>query len=336
MPSYSKAWWLWHQAMCLSETFIPWNKQESLAYLNSETVCAAGCYWAAFFVVVFNKKTELRVQSSTIVLLSAYFSTVGKLFHLMWLLVDFLFRLPHMQSTKNKTQCWSVRNLPPDSPMLIQSGLATLAMAKMSAARKRHPDITVSLSMSVNTKGGTEGDRASRSDLNPHVVSHHCGIWPVPLPRPLFTLYLISGGLMSMHGVISLCCSSESGLTDPTCWPRRGVSLQGVTGRSTASRWYSWGKHEWRLYLKNKILFYACTGLGAWVCMNSPISLPTYGSCFLPREDHRRKTPPMLTLKRLSGASPPTLAHPAFLLLHWTPSFLAKWPCFLRGRQTQI
>lgn len=70
--------------------------------------------------------------------------------------------------------------------------------------------------MSVNTKGGTEGDRASRSDLNPHVVSHHCGIWPVPLPRPLFTLYLISGGLMSMHGVISLCCSSESGLTD---WP---------------------------------------------------------------------------------------------------------------------
>lgn len=145
-------------------------------------------------------------------------------------------RLPHMQSTKNKTQCWSVRNLPPDSPMLIQSGLATLAMAKMSAARKRHPDITVSLSMSVNTKGGTEGDRASRSDLNPHVVSHHCGIWPVPLPRPLFTLYLISDGLMSMHGVISLCCSSESGLTDPTCWPRRGVSLQGVTGRSTASR----------------------------------------------------------------------------------------------------
>lgn len=91
MPSYSKAWWLGHQAMCLSETFIPWNKQESLAYLNSETVCAAGCYWAAFFVVVFNKKTELRVQSSTIVLLSAYFSTVGKLFHLMWLLVDFLF-----------------------------------------------------------------------------------------------------------------------------------------------------------------------------------------------------------------------------------------------------
>lgn len=152
------------------------------------------------------------MQSSTIVLLSAYFSTVGKLFHFMWLLIDFLFLchpdFPHMQSTKNKTQCWSVRNLPPDSPMLIQSGLATLAMAKMSAARKRHPDITVSLSMSVNTKGGTEGDGASRSDLNPHVVSHHCGIWPVPLPRPLFTLYLISGGLMSMHGVISLCCSS--------------------------------------------------------------------------------------------------------------------------------
>lgn len=42
--------------------------------------------------------------------------------------------------------------------MLIQSGLATLAMAKMSAARKRHPDITVSLSMSVDTDGESEGD----------------------------------------------------------------------------------------------------------------------------------------------------------------------------------
>lgn len=118
MPSYSKAWWLWHQAMCFSKTFIPWNKQESPAYLNSATVCAAGCYWDEYEHPFFflNKKTELRVQSSTIVLLSAYFSTVGKLFHLMWLLVDFLFLchpdLPHMQSTKNKTQCWRRSDCP--------------------------------------------------------------------------------------------------------------------------------------------------------------------------------------------------------------------------------
>lgn len=44
-------------------------------------------------------------------------------------------------------------NVPAESPVLIQSGLAMLAMAKMSAARKRHPDITVSLSMSVRTGG---------------------------------------------------------------------------------------------------------------------------------------------------------------------------------------
>lgn len=44
-------------------------------------------------------------------------------------------------------------NVPAESPVLIQSGLAMLAMAKMSAARKRHPEITVSLSMSVRTGG---------------------------------------------------------------------------------------------------------------------------------------------------------------------------------------
>lgn len=40
-------------------------------------------------------------------------------------------------------------NLPVASPVLIQSGLAILAMAKISAARKRHPDMTVSLSISL-------------------------------------------------------------------------------------------------------------------------------------------------------------------------------------------
>lgn len=41
--------------------------------------------------------------------------------------------------------------------MLIQSGLAMLAMAKMSAARKRHPDITVSLSMTMAEEEEEEG-----------------------------------------------------------------------------------------------------------------------------------------------------------------------------------
>lgn len=37
---------------------------------------------------------------------------------------------------------------PADSPVLIQSGFAMLAIAKISAARNRHPEIIVNLSMS--------------------------------------------------------------------------------------------------------------------------------------------------------------------------------------------
>lgn len=38
--------------------------------------------------------------------------------------------------------------LPADSPVLIQSGFAILAIAKISAARNRHPEMMVSLSIS--------------------------------------------------------------------------------------------------------------------------------------------------------------------------------------------
>lgn len=49
--------------------------------------------------------------------------------------------------------------LPADSPVLIQSGFAMLAIAKISAARNRHPEMIVSLSISpakeaVNDDGG--------------------------------------------------------------------------------------------------------------------------------------------------------------------------------------
>lgn len=56
-------------------------------------------------------------------------------------------------------------NPPADSPVLIQSGLTMLAMAKMSAARKRHPDITVSLSMSLRAGWRSERLCASISTL---------------------------------------------------------------------------------------------------------------------------------------------------------------------------
>lgn len=40
-------------------------------------------------------------------------------------------------------------HLPADSPVLIQSGLAMLAIAKISAARNRQPEMMVSLSISL-------------------------------------------------------------------------------------------------------------------------------------------------------------------------------------------
>lgn len=60
---------------------------------------------------------------------------------------------PFLSSTRQRNTKFE-QNVPAESPVLIQSGFATLAMAKMSAARKRHPDITVSLSMSVRTGCG--------------------------------------------------------------------------------------------------------------------------------------------------------------------------------------
>lgn len=49
-------------------------------------------------------------------------------------------------------------DLPADSPVLIQSGLAMLAMAKMSAARNRHPDMMVNLSIAWCWLSGSSND----------------------------------------------------------------------------------------------------------------------------------------------------------------------------------
>lgn len=43
---------------------------------------------------------------------------------------------------------YGLLRLPADSPVLIQSGFAMLAIAKISAARNRHPEMIVSLSIS--------------------------------------------------------------------------------------------------------------------------------------------------------------------------------------------
>lgn len=50
------------------------------------------------------------------------------------------------EDTKHNSGCY---HLPADSPVLIQSGFAMLAIAKISAARNRHPEMIVSLSISL-------------------------------------------------------------------------------------------------------------------------------------------------------------------------------------------
>ena len=50
-----------------------------------------------------------------------------------------------MVNVKDKSSI--IPQLPADSPVLIQSGFAMLAIAKISAARNRHPDIMVNLSI---------------------------------------------------------------------------------------------------------------------------------------------------------------------------------------------
>lgn len=62
--------------------------------------------------------------------------------------------MPHMIQMQCKVRGRNVlsNTLPADSPVLIQSGFAILAIAKISAAKKRHPDIIVSLSISTPFK----------------------------------------------------------------------------------------------------------------------------------------------------------------------------------------
>lgn len=73
-------------------------------------------------------------------------------------------------------------HLPADSPVLIQSGFAMLAIAKISAARNRHPEMIVSLSISpadeaMNDRGngGKCGGRCP--NVTPSVERHRVGCY---------------------------------------------------------------------------------------------------------------------------------------------------------------
>lgn len=124
-------------------------------------------------------------------------------------------------------------NLPAESPELIQSGLAMLAMAKMSAARKRHPEITVSLSMSVDPggvflclylKGGGTFRRHWPKPLSPVPSSSKPALensrwsWSGRFePRSVRTSCLIPVGKISrLFSQISAFTTSP---TAETCWP---------------------------------------------------------------------------------------------------------------------
>lgn len=57
---------------------------------------------------------------------------------------------------------YGLLHLPADSPVLIQSGFAMLAIAKISAARNRHPEMIVSLSMPSADGAGGPGENKNK------------------------------------------------------------------------------------------------------------------------------------------------------------------------------
>lgn len=78
-------------------------------------------------------------------------------------------------------------HLPADSPVLIQSGFAMLAIAKISAARNRQPEMIVSLSISPADGGvkDVEGMWRSLFGRDPLSVERHRAAVIGPTSPPL-------------------------------------------------------------------------------------------------------------------------------------------------------
>lgn len=79
-------------------------------------------------------------------------------------------------------------HLPADSPVLIQSGFAMLAIAKISAARNRQPEMIVSLSISPADGGvkDVEGMWRSLFGRDPPSVERHRAAVIGPTSPPAF------------------------------------------------------------------------------------------------------------------------------------------------------
>lgn len=74
---------------------------------------------------------------------------------------------PAKKHTQNLTVglngSYGLLRLPADSPVLIQSGFAMLAIAKISAARNRQPEMIVSLSISPADEAVNDVEKMWRS-----------------------------------------------------------------------------------------------------------------------------------------------------------------------------
>lgn len=99
--------------------------------------------------------------------------------------------LRQMQETRQKSTVanevkYRLLRLPADSPVLIQSGFAILAIAKISAARNRQPEMIVSLSMSPGDNAVIDESGGGRplSKRDPGSWEPQAGLLSVQ-PRPL-------------------------------------------------------------------------------------------------------------------------------------------------------
>ena len=150
----------------------------------------------------------------------------------------------HTKQCRSGTKKVATTNLPADSPVLIQSGLAMLAMAKMSAARKRHPEITVSLSMSVSTGGGQR------------VCVPLCHLQGGGTFRE--SQHLLGPGASCSERyakkISSLVSSPPAAEPDPTCWPCSSPGGEGLCPGSWTTQPRMLHQHpEWRTSFKHRL-----------------------------------------------------------------------------------
>lgn len=215
-------------------------------------------------------------------------------------------------------------NLPAESPVLIQSGLAMLAMAKMSAARKRHPDITVSLSMTAHAGGvflclwsgeGRGVGHLGETDLSPFLLSHHRGdrdgvcLSHDQSAHRVWSQAVRWAGCSPQIGAFHYFSNSRDLLAGPSPAQEERLAARAHGLLRCGCIPVEWVENFTAIFCFNSRLIpkqwsriHACSALISWVCMEPPLSLPPCRSFFFSLDSHRRKAPPMLASKRFSGA----------------------------------